>query len=384
MATRRDYYEVLGVPRDASVEDIKKAYRKLALKYHPDRNPGDKDAEEKFKELGHAYEVLCDPQKRATYDQFGPEAFERGGVGVPPGWGGFHDPRDIFREVVESFGGGLGASIFDELFGGVERRRGGPTEGDDLRYDLEISFEDAVFGAEKEIAVERLDHCATCRGSGAAPGSKRNQCPMCRGRGHVTRSLGIIRVSQDCPRCNGEGETVEKLCPTCRGRGLVRVTSRIKLRLPAGIETGMRMRSAGHGNAGPQGGPPGDLYVVVHVQPHDVFVRRGDDLHCDVPITFAVAALGGQVDVPTINGEAKLTIPPGTQSGTVFRLRGKGVPNVEGHGRGDQHVRVVVEVPTRLNAEQRKKLQEFAALCNEDSQPMIKSFLDKAKKWFGK
>jgi molecular chaperone DnaJ len=385
MATRRDYYEVLGVSRDASVEDIKKAYRKLALKYHPDKNPGDKDAEEKFKELGHAYEVLCDPQKRTTYDQSGPEAFERSGagVGVPPGWVGFHDPRDIFRQVVESLGGGLGASILDELFSGG-RRRGGPVEGDDLRYDLEISFEDAVFGAEKEIAVERLDHCPACHGSGAAAGSKRSQCPMCHGRGHVTRSLGIIRVSQDCPRCNGEGETVEKPCPTCRGQGLARVQNRIKLRLPAGIETGMRMRSAGHGNAGPRGGPAGDLYVVVHVQPHDVFVRRGDDLHCEVPITFAVAALGGQIDVPTINGEAKLTIPAGTQSGTVFRMRGKGVPNVEGYGRGDQHVRVVVEVPARLNSEQRKKLQEFAALCNDESQPMIKSFLDKAKKWFGK
>jgi molecular chaperone DnaJ len=207
---------------------------------------------------------------------------------------------------------------------------------------------------------------------------------MCHGRGRVTRSHGFLSVSQDCPRCNGEGETVERPCPTCRGQGLARVTNRIKLRLPAGIETGMRMRSAGHGNAGPRGGPAGDLYVVVHVQPHDVFVRRGDDLHCEVPITFAVAALGGQIDVPTINGEAKLTIPAGTQSGTVFRMRGKGVPNVEGYGRGDQHVRVVVEVPARLNAEQRKKLEEFAALCNDESQPMIKSFLDKAKKWFGK
>jgi len=381
MATRRDYYEVLGVSRDASVEDIKKAYRKLALKYHPDKNPGDKDAEEKFKELGHAYEVLCDPQKRATYDQFGPAAFERGGagVGVPPGWAGFHDPFEVFREVFS----GMGVSIFEEMFGGG-RRRSGPMQGDDLRYDLEVSFEDAVFGAEKEIAVERLDHCASCHGIGAAAGARRSQCPMCHGRGRVTRSHGFLSVSQDCPRCNGEGETVEKLCPTCRGHGLARVTNRIKLRLPAGIETGMRMRSAGHGNAGPRGGPAGDLYVVVHVQPHDVFVRRGDDLHCELPITFAVAALGGQVDVPTINGEAKLTIPAGTQSGTVFRMRGKGVPNVEGYGRGDQHVRVVVEVPARLNAEQRKKLQEFAALCNDESQPMIKSFLDKARRWFGK
>jgi len=207
---------------------------------------------------------------------------------------------------------------------------------------------------------------------------------MCHGRGRVTRSQGFLNISQDCPRCNGEGESVDKACPQCRGQGLARVQSRIKVRLPAGIETGMQLRSAGHGNAGPRGGPHGDLYVVVHVKPHDIFVRRGDDLLCDVPIAFPVAALGGQVDVPTINGHAKLSIPAGTQSGTVFRMRGKGVPNVEGYGRGDQHIRVVVEVPARLNSEQRKKLQEFAELCGEDTQPMMKSFVEKAKKWFGK
>ncbi|MBI5686459.1 MAG: molecular chaperone DnaJ [Verrucomicrobia bacterium] len=383
MASTRDYYEVLGVPRDASVEDIKKSYRKLAIKYHPDKNPGDKAAEEKFKELGEAYEVLSDPQKRAAYDQYGHAAFTaRGGPGSATAgqqWGGFHDPFDIFREVF----GGMGGSIFEDFFGGG-RQRGGPLHGDDLRYDMEITFEEAIYGVEKEISVERLDACASCHGTGAAPGSHRTQCSMCRGRGRVTRSQGFLNISQECPRCGGEGESVDKPCPQCRGQGLARVQSRIKVRLPAGIETGMQLRSAGHGNAGPRGGPNGDLYVVVHVKAHDIFVRRGDDLLCDVPIAFPVAALGGQVDVPTINGHAKLTIPAGTQSGTVFRMRGKGVPNVEGYGRGDQHIRVVVEVPARLNSEQRKKLQEFAELCGEDTQPMMKSFVEKAKKWFGK
>jgi molecular chaperone DnaJ len=384
MASSRDYYEVLGVAREASVEDIKKAYRKLAIKYHPDKNPGDKAAEEKFKELGEAYEVLSDPQKRAAYDQYGHAAFTaRGGPGSAAAsqqWGGFHDPFDIFREVF----GGMGGSIFDDFFGGGGRQRGGPQHGDDLRHDLEITFEEAIYGVEKEILVERLDTCSSCHGSGAAPGAHRTQCPMCRGRGRVTRSHGFLNISQDCPRCNGEGESVDKPCTHCRGHGVARVESRIKVRLPAGIETGMQLRSAGHGNAGPRGGPHGDLYVVVRVKPHDIFVRRGDDLLCDVPISFPVAALGGQVDVPTINGHVKLTIPAGTQSGTVFRMRGKGVPNVEGYGRGDQHVRVIIEVPSRLNTEQRKKLQEFAELCGEDTQPMMKSFVEKAKKWFGK
>jgi molecular chaperone DnaJ len=382
MAAKRDYYEVLGVPRDASVEDIKKAYRKLALKYHPDKNPGSKEAEEHFKEIGQAYEVLSDQQKRATYDQFGHAAFT-GPRGAPAGagFGGFHDPFEVFREVF----GGMGGSIFEDFFGGGGGGgRRGPMQGDDLRFDLELTFEEAIFGAEKEIAVDRYDTCADCRGSGAEPGARETQCPTCHGRGRVTRSQGFLSISQDCPRCHGEGRMVDKVCRRCRGQGLARVQSRIKVRIPAGVETGMRLRSGGHGNAGPRGGPPGDLYVVLHVRPHDIFVRKGDDLLCEVPITFPVAAMGGQIDVPTINGQAKLTIPAGTQSGTIFRMRGKGVPSVEGYGRGDQHVRVVVEVPARLNAEQKRKLQEFAELCGDDTQPMIKSFLDKARKWFGK
>ena len=382
MANPRDFYEVLGVPREASIEDIKKAYRKLAIKYHPDKNPGDKAAEEKFKELGHAYEILSDAEKRAAYDRFGHAAFA-GQRGAPagPGFGGFHDPFEVFREVF----GGMGGSIFEEFFnaaGGGGGRRGGPTRGEHLQYDLQLTFEEAVFGVEKEISIDRLDTCPDCRGSGAEPGAKQTQCPMCHGRGRVAHARGFLTITSDCPRCNGEGRQVDKVCKRCQGHGLVRAQSRIKLRVPPGVETGMRLRSQGNGNAGPRGGTHGDLYVVLHVREHDVFVRQGDDLICEVPIAFPLAALGGQIEVPTVDGKAKITLPAGTQSGTVFRLKGKGVPNVEGYGRGDQHVRVIVEVPSRLNGEQREKLQAFAESLNDESQPLARNFFEMAKKCF--
>ena len=373
---KRDYYAVLEVQRTASEDEIKKAYRKLAIKFHPDKNPGDKAAEEKFKELGEAYEALSDPQSRSAYDQFGHAAFDRarGGFGRR---GGFHDPADIFREV---FGGGAG-SIFEDLFG--ERRDpSGPQRGSDLRYDMEITFLEAAHGCDKEIAVTKLDACEACKGSGAEKGSGMRACNTCGGRGQVLSSRGIFSIAQTCPRCEGRGKIIEKPCHRCQGAGRQERTSHIKLKIPAGVDTGARLRSSGNGEAGVRGGPAGDLYVVLHAQAHEIFQREGDDLLCEVPISFVQATLGADIEVPTLNGNAQIKIPGGTQPGTVFRLKGKGVRNVQGYGQGDLHVRVAVEVPARLNAAQRTKLQEFAELCDENVNPLSKGFFEKAKNLF--
>jgi molecular chaperone DnaJ len=379
MATtrKRDYYEVLGVSRSTSEEEIKRAYRKLAVKFHPDKNPDDPHAEEKFKELGEAYDVLMDADKRAAYDRFGHAAFEQGG-----GFrGGFHDPFDIFREV---FGGagGIGGGIFETFFGGV----GGHTEdrqrGADLRYDMPITLEEAAVGAEKEIEVRKLDLCDKCGGTGAESGSRSINCPVCGGRGQVISSRGFFQVSQTCPRCRGVGHIVEKPCRECGGEGRREKPSRIKLKIPAGIADGSRLRSPRNGEAGIRGGPQGDLYVVVHVQEHKIFQREEDNLYCEVPIPFSTATLGGEVPVPTLEGKANLKIPAGTQSGQMFKLRGKGIVHVNGREHGDLLVRVMVEVPTRLNAEQRAKLQEFAELCGEENTPLRKSFFERAKEFF--
>ena len=376
--SKRDYYEVLGVPRDADDEAIKKSYRKQAVKFHPDKNPGDKAAEEKFKELGEAYEALSDSQKRAAYDRYGHAAFDPRARASSSASGGFHDPFEIFRDV---FGGSAG-SIFDELFSGG---RSDPTQaqrGLDLRYDLELNFEEAAHGCEKEIAISKLDSCESCGGSGAESGSKTRVCPTCGGRGQIISSRGIFSIAQTCNRCEGAGKILERPCKACHGAGRRERTSKIKLRIPPGVDTGARLRSAGNGEAGIRGGSFGDLYVVLHVKAHSIFHRDGDDLLCEVPISFVQAAMGAEVEVPTLNGNATMKIPAGTQPGTMFRLKGRGVKNVQGYGVGDLHVRVTVEVPARLNSEQRAKLQEFAESCDENVNPMSKSFFDKAKNLF--
>jgi molecular chaperone DnaJ len=376
-AKKRDYYEVLGVGRSASAEEVKRAYRKLAVKFHPDKNPDDPHAEDKFKELGEAYDVLMDADKRAAYDRFGHAAFEQGG-----GFrGGFHDPFDIFREVFSGgSGGGIAGNIFETFFGGArgeDRQRGA-----DLRYDMQITLEEAAFGVEKEIEVRKLDVCDKCKGSGAESGSRTINCPVCGGRGQVITSRGFFQVSQTCPRCRGVGQIVEKPCRQCDGEGRVERASRIKLKIPAGIADGSRLRSSRNGEAGIRGGPQGDLYVVVHIQEHKIFQRDEDNLYCEVPIPFTLATLGGEVHVPTLEGKANLKIPAGTQSAQMFKLRGKGIVHVNGRERGDLLVRVLVEVPTKLNTEQRAKLQEFADLCGDENTPLRRSFFERAKEFF--
>ncbi len=371
--SKRDYYEVLGVDRAADMEEIKKAYRKLALKFHPDRNPNDKTAEDKFKELSEAYEALIDPVSRGAYDQYGHAAFDSRNRGR----GGFHDPTDIFREV---FGG---SGIFDDIFGGGgQQRAGGPQRGDDLRYDLELTFMEAAQGCEKEITVTKPDACETCNGSGAEAGATAKSCAVCGGRGQVISSRGIFSIAQTCPRCEGRGRVIDKPCRVCAGTGRRERTSKIKIKVPAGVDGGARLRSSGNGEAGARGGPSGDLYVVLHVQRHEIFGRDEDDLTCEVPISFAQAALGGVIKVPALTGSAEIKVPPGTQPGMVFRVKGKGIKNVQGYGQGDLLVRVQVEVPTHLNSGQRAKLEEFAKSCDEQVHPMTKSFFDKAKQLF--
>ena len=375
--TKRDYYEVLQVTRSASADEIKRAYRKLAVKFHPDKNPDDPHAEEKFKEIGEAYDVLIDPDKRSAYDRFGHAAFAQG---AGTGFGrGFHDPFDIFREV---FGGGGAGGIFESFFGGTTDRTEDRQRGSDLRYDMQITLEEAAFGTEKEIELRKLDPCEKCHGSGAEPGSRAINCPTCGGRGQVISSRGFFQVSQTCPRCRGAGQIVEKPCRQCGGEGRVEKSSRVKLKIPAGIGNGSRLRSSRNGEAGIRGGPPGDLYVVLHIREHPVFQRDEDDLYCEVPIPFALAALGGEMPVPTLDGKANIRVPAGTQSGQIFKLRGKGITNLDGRGRGDLLARVIVEVPTQLNAEQRRKLEEFSALCDEKNAPLQRTFIDRAKDFF--
>jgi molecular chaperone DnaJ len=386
--TKRDYYQVLGVERNASPDEIKKAYRKLAVKFHPDKNPGDKSAEDKFKELGEAYEIISNADKRAAYDRYGHQAFSQGG-GMGGAGGGVHDPFDIFREV---FGGGrgngAGGGIFESIFGEVGGQDGGAGgrngRGSDLRYDMRITFLEAARGVEKEIEISKLQTCDVCHGTGAEPGSKVTTCPTCGGHGQVAVSRGFFNIAQTCPRCRGAGQTIEKPCHTCHGDGRTERSAKIKIKIPAGVEDGTRLRSTGQGEGGARGAAPGDLYVVLHVEAHEFFQREGTDLYCSVPISFAKAALGGEVKVPTLEGSAVLKVPAGTPSGKTFRLRGKGLPEVHGRSVGDLHAKLYVEVPTKLNTVQRAHLQSFADSCDEHTHPEETSFFKKAKDHFFK
>lgn len=367
-ATKRDYYELLGVGRNASADEIKKAYRKLAMKYHPDRNPDNKEAAEMFKEISEAYEVLSDPAKKERYDQFGHD-----GVKSDFGPGGFDFSRDFthMSDLQDLLGGLFGNGMFGDIFAGQRRRprSGGSQRGDDLRFDLEIDLEEAIFGSEREVELPIGETCAGCDGSGVARGSSRETCRQCGGRGSVVSDGGFIQFRQTCPACRGEGTVVRNPCRNCGGTGRVKARRRISLRIPPGVETGSRLRISGKGEGGTRGGPAGDLYVMLHIREHELFTRQGDDLFCTVPVPPHLAALGGEIQVPTPDGIASLKIPAGTPSGKVFRLRGKGVPRIDGRGAGDLHVRTEIEVPTGLSSSQRKLLQAFADSCREDNFP---------------
>lgn len=361
MAEKRDYYEVLGVGKNATEDDIKKAYRNLAKKYHPDVNKAP-EAEEKFKELSEAYEILIDPDKRANYDRFGHAGAESifGREGFR--WSDFTH----FSDIEDIFGRDFfGRDLFNVFFGGERRAsRTGPVHGSDLRYDLNITLEDAAFGLKTEINVPRTAVCDLCNGSGAKPGTKINTCPACKGTGQERRErrtpFGQFLSITTCSRCHGEGKIIESPCPRCNGTGNVRHTTRISVKIPAGVDTGSHLRISGEGDSGIRGGHPGDLYVVIHVLPHEFFKRQDDDIFCEIPITFSQAALGDEVEVPTLKSKARIKIPPGTQTGTVFRLKGEGIPHLNGRGRGDQNVIVRVKTPEKLNREQRELLEKLA------------------------
>ena len=375
---KRDYYEVLGVSKGASEEEIKKAYKKLARKYHPDMNPGDKEAEEKFKEVNEANEVLSDPEKKARYDQFG-------FAGVDPsygaGGGGYGGGMDFdFGDLGDIFG-----SFFGGSFGGGSRANpNAPQRGESLRTSVNITFEEACFGCEKEVIIERVEQCDTCRGSGCEPGTTAEICPDCRGSGVVQRRqqtpLGFMSTSSACTRCGGRGRIIHKACKTCGGRGMVRRRKTIKVSIPAGIDNGQTISLRAQGNAGRNGGPAGDLLIVVAVRPHEIFRREGTSILCEAPITFAQAALGAELEIPTIDGKVKYSIPEGTQSGTTFRLKGKGVPGMGGRMRGDQYVTVYVETPRNLNREQKAALRKFSELLGEKNYEEAKGIFGKFKK----
>ena len=372
---KRDYYEVLGINRDASDEDIKKAYRKLAMKWHPDRNPDNPKAEEHFKEAKQAYEILSDAQKRGAYDQFGHAGVDPSAAAAGAGAGA-------------GFGGGFGdifGDIFGEIFGGGRAGRSTVFRGADLRYNLEIALEQAAKGFETKIRIPTMAECATCHGSGAKPGTQPQTCGTCRGAGQVRVSQGPFSIAQTCPRCHGSGKVVAHPCASCGGAGRVKHQKTLQVRIPAGVDEGDRVRLSGEGEPGVGGGPPGDLYVQVHIKPHPVFQRDHDDLHCEMPVSFATAALGDDIEIPTLDGSARIRVPAETQSGKAFRLRGKGIRGVRSHAPGDLFCHVVVETPVSLTARQRELLQEFEAISQKDAArhtPRTKSWFEKVREFF--
>jgi molecular chaperone DnaJ len=386
---KRDYYEVLGISKSATADEIKKAYRNLALKYHPDRVPTEekKKAEERFKEISEAYEVLIDPKRKADYDRFGHAgvegAFAQGGFS----WQDFHhfdDLRDIFGEFDLSglFGGfGFGGDIFSDVFSAVGHRST-QRRGEDLGYELEINFEEAAFGAEKTISIPRHEACDECGGTGAAKGAKKERCQACGGRGQVSSSSGFINIVRTCPKCGGEGTMIKTPCQACGGTGRVKARRNVKVKIPAGVDNGSRLRLHGEGASGAKGGRPGDLYIQIYVRPHEIFERHGQDILCEVPISFVTAVLGGETEVPTLEGKVVMKIPSGTQSGKIFRLRGKGIGRLHDYSRGDELVKVQVEVPTDLTAEQKRLLKEFAKASGEPAGPLSRQFVEKMRRLF--
>jgi molecular chaperone DnaJ len=374
---KRDYYEVLGVNRDASDDDIKKAYRKLAMKWHPDRNPDNPKSEERFKEAKEAYEVLTDARKRPLYDQFGHAGMDQaagaGGFGAGAAGAGFGNFADAFGD------------IFSDIFGGGRGGRSSVYRGADLRYNLEISLEDAARGTETRIRIPAMEECATCKGSGAKPGTSPTTCPTCQGHGQVRMQQGFFSIQQTCPRCHGTGKIVASPCQTCGGAGRVKQHKTLAVKIPAGVDEGDRIRLSGEGEAGMNGGPAGDLYVVIHLKPHTVFTRDHNDLHCEMPISITTAALGSEIEIPTLDGYAKIKVPAGTQTGQMFRLRGKGIKGVRSSSHGDLICHVAVETPVNLTPRQRELLQELETINLRDNgrhNPRAKSWMEKVREFF--
>ncbi len=372
----QDYYQMLGVARGASADELKKAYRKLAIQYHPDKNPGDKAAEEKFKEVSLAYEVLSDPEKRRQYDQLGHENYTSRGSAGGGGQADYRHAQDIFSQF---FGGGQGFS-FEDLFGGGGGRRSynGPIDGDDLRYDLEIDFEEAMYGTEKTLTLPGTVDCPECQGSGCESGSGRKTCPTCGGSGQQTISQGFFSMRQPCRSCGGAGQIIEKPCRKCHGKGQQRVEKSFRVNIQPGVDTGSRLRVPGKGGAGSRGGQPGDLYVFIHVRASDIFARNGNDLVCEVPVPVDVCVAGGVIDVPTISGKTRMRVPAGTQGGSVLRVKGKGVPALRGGARGDLHIRVVVETPIGLDRRQEELLQALTDTLGEKNYPRRAEYVRRA------
>lgn len=378
-----DYYEVLGVAKGCSQEEIKKAYRKMAVKYHPDKNPGDADSEARFKEVSEAYEVLNDPDKRAMYDRYGKEgAYAR--AGGPQGFGSMEDALRTFMGAFGGGGQGGGESIFETLFGGMGggREQSHIRQGASKKATIRISFAEAAKGVEKELAVTRLVSCSVCHGRGSATADGVKRCTQCNGAGQVFQTRGFFSMSSTCPQCHGEGKIVTNPCKECRGQGHVREKQHVKVHIPAGVDTGMRLKMNGYGDEGDGGGPPGDLYVFINVDAHPIFQREEDNLLLDLPIGFAEAALGAKKEIPTLSESCLLTIPEGTQSGKVFRVRGKGFPNVHGRGKGDLLIRIIVETPTHLTDKQKEMLQTFGETEGVENLPSKKSFMEKIKSFF--